>query len=98
MVVVAVAKHESVELIRVDAQQIDIVVERFWREPEIHQEVSCLAAAPRLGVHRQSELADQRPARWLVAGEAPAKVLDIDRPNLLARRDGELVAVDDDTN
>ena len=98
MVIVTMAEHESIQLGWVNAQQIDVVVERFGREAEIHQKIACLTAAPGLGMHRQTELADQRPAGWLVAAEAPAKVLDIDGTHLLAGRDGELVAVDDDAN
>src|SRR5262245_44297183 len=92
------AQHQSVELGRVDGQQTDIVVERFGREAEIHEKIARLTAALGLCVHRQTKLADERFARRLVLAQAPAKMLDIDGTHLLARRDGELVTVDHDTN
>ena len=49
-------------------------------------------------MHRQPELAYQSPVRRLVATQAPAKMLDIDRAHLLTCRDGELIAVNDDAN
>jgi hypothetical protein len=92
------AEHEDIQLGWVNGQQTDVVVECFRREAEIHQEAARFTAALGLGVHRQTELANQRPAGRLVASKAPAKVLDIDWPHLLAGAHGELVAVNDDTN
>jgi hypothetical protein len=76
----------------------EIVIESCSCEAEIHQEVACFAAALGLGMHGQTELADKRPAGWLIGTEAPAEVLDIDRPYLLTCRDSKLIAVNDDAN
>ena len=46
----------------------------------------------------QAELANQGPPGRLVVAQAPAKVLDIDRSDPPACRDGELVAVNNDAN
>ena len=92
------AQHQSVELGWVNGQQTDVVVERFGRKSEIHQKIACLTAALGLYMHRQTELADEGVAGWLILAEAPPKVLDIDGTHLLARRNGELVTVDHDTN
>ena len=70
MVVVAVAQHQRVERSRVDAEQGRVVDQRLGREAVVDQDVPDLVAAPALDVHREAELADQRPARRLV-GESP---------------------------
>jgi hypothetical protein len=62
-------------------------------KPKIDQDVACLVAAPRLGMHRKAEFADQRFARRLVA-ETPAKVLDVEVGQLSARGDSELITID----
>jgi hypothetical protein len=58
MIIVAVAEHEGVQLMWSNAQQIDIVVDRFSSEAEIHQQVPFLAPALRLRMQGQTELAD----------------------------------------
>ena len=50
-------------------------------------------APPCLDVHRQAEFADERPARWLAAPNAPAEVLDVHVAALPARSNSKLVAV-----
>src|SRR5579864_1545347 len=95
MIVVTVAQDKGVKRARIDAYEIGVVDERVRCEAEIHQDISCFGAAPRLDVHRQSELTDQRFAGWLARADAPAEVLDLDIRNLPARRDSELIAVDD---
>ena len=49
-------------------------------------------------IDRPNSLIKVLSGGWLVATQAPAKVLDIDRAHLLTCRDGELVAVNDDAN
>src|SRR5580704_13423520 len=93
-----VAQHESVQGARIDAEEIGVVDQRLRREAEIHQNVPRLRAAPGLDVHREAELADQRPAGRLVAADPPAEMLDVDAGNLPAWRDGELIAVRYDSN
>ena len=98
VVIVTMAQHESIQFSWVNGQQTGVVVECFRRETEVHQKVARLTTTLGLGMHRQTELADQRPAGRLIAAEAPAEVLHVDRPRLLARYNGELVAVDHDAN
>src|SRR5262245_3906728 len=98
MVEVTMAQNQSVEGGSVDGQEIDVVVERLRREAKIHQKIADLIAALRLCMHRQTELANERSDRRLVLAEAPAEVLDVDGTHFLARRNGELVTVDYDTN
>src|SRR6516225_101775 len=95
MIVVTVAQDEGVKRGRIDAYEIGVVDQRVRCEAEIHQDISCFGAAPRLDVHRQSELANQRFAGWLATADAPAEVLDVDIGDLPAWRHSELIAVDD---
>ena len=94
MIVVTVTEDEGIEPGRINPYEIGIVDHRLWGEAEIHEDIASFRTAPRLGVHREAELTDQRPAGRFVAANAPAKVLDIDIGKLSARRYSELVAVD----
>jgi hypothetical protein len=96
MIVVTVTEHEGIEPGRINPYEVGIVDQRFWREAEIHQDITSFRTAPRLGKHREAELTDQGLAWWLVAANAPAEVLDIDIGKLPARRYSELVAVNYD--
>src|SRR5215469_5017029 len=92
MIVVTVTEHESIEPGRVNTYEVGIVDQRLWGEPEIHEDIASFRTASRLGVHREAELTDQRPAGRFVAANPPAKMLDIDIGKLPARRYSELVA------
>src|SRR5882757_4528421 len=93
MIIMSVAQYESVELGWVDAQQISVVDERFRREAEVHENVSCLRPSPGFNVHRETEFTDQCLARRFIAADTPAEVLDLDHVGLSAGSDRELVAV-----
>src|ERR1700757_4203074 len=95
MIKVTVAQNKGVKRGRIDAYEISVVDQRVRREAEIHQDISRFGTAPRFDVHRQAELTDQRFAGWLATADAPAEVFDRDIGNLPARRDSELIAVDD---
>jgi hypothetical protein len=69
--------------------------QRVRRESEIDQDLSCLGDAPRLDMHRQAELTDQRLSRLPVGANAPVEVFDVDIGDLAARRVSKLVAVED---
>src|SRR5215472_673725 len=93
MIVMTVTEHHRIEAGRVDAYEVGVVDERFWREAEIHEDIACFRTAPRFGEHREAELTDQGLAWRLVAANAPAEVLDVDIGKLPARRYSELIAV-----
>src|SRR5258705_5010522 len=93
VILVPVAEHKCVDGRGVNTEQARIVEKCFRRETEINQDVACLVAAPRLDMHRETEFADQRFARRLVA-KTPAKMLDIEVGQLSARGDSELIAID----
>src|ERR1700739_1448880 len=97
MIVVTVAQDKGVKRGRIDADEIAVVEQRARCEAAIHQDISCFGAAPRLDVHRESELTDQRLTGWLAVADAPAKVFDRYIGKLPARRDSKLIAVDDYT-
>jgi hypothetical protein len=88
-----VTEHEGIKPGRVNPYEAGIVDQRLWREAEIHEDIACFGTTPRLGVHREAELTDQRLAGRFVATKAPAEVLDINIGKLSARRYSELVAV-----
>src|SRR6516162_909044 len=93
MIVVTVTEDAGIEPGRINPYEIGIVDHRLWGEAEIHEDIASFRTAPRLGVHREAELTDQGLAWWLVAANAPAKVLNIDIGKLAAGRYSELVAV-----
>src|SRR6185437_12055923 len=95
MIVVTVAQDKGIKRGRIDAYEIGVVDQRVRCEAEIDQDMSCFGAAPRLDVHRQSELADQRLTRRLATADAPAEMFNLNIGNLPAWRDSELIAVDD---
>jgi hypothetical protein len=64
MIVVTVTEHEGIEPGRINPYEVGIVDHRFWREAEIHQDITSFRTAPRLGEHREAELTDQGLAWW----------------------------------
>src|SRR5438128_6135030 len=96
MIVVAMAQDECIDRGRVDPQQLNVVVERFRCEAEIHQNMTPVVSALGFGMHRQTKLADEGLARWFATTNTPAKPLNLDVAGLRAGRD--LIAVDDDAD
>ena len=88
MIVMAVAQHHGIDARRVDLQNRHVVEERLRLVAEIDQDVPNLVAAPRLGVHGQSPLADQLHARRGVLAQIAAGIsLDGQSIPLLGRNE-----------
>src|SRR3974377_471827 len=95
----AVAQHESVEGGWVDLENHHVVEKRFWRVPEIDQNVAHLASTLRFRMHREAPLAVQCGARWRIWGQIGAcPPLDIKTIALFRRNELYDLIIRDDPN
>ena len=92
MVVVAVAQHQRIEGAGVDAEELEVVVERLGGEAEVDEDAARLFPARRLHVQREPPFVLRR-LRRRVRRERERNALDFDLADLARALEGVVVGV-----